>query len=102
MLEKDFLQNDLPNLVVSLADMNLRGVYQGLKKFLYNNVGLNHQNVRPRSFEKNMMSVASKITLQIAAKLDKRLWTTEIPAGLNTRTMLIGIENSSRSIIDRN
>lgn len=44
------------------------------------------------------MSVASKIALQIAAKLGKRLWTTEIPASLNKNTMLIGIETSMKKL----
>jgi aubergine-like protein len=44
------------------------------------------------------MSVASKISLQIAAKTGARLWKISIPKDINKNTMLIGIETSMKKI----
>lgn len=42
VLDDDFTKNDTPSFIVSVAAPQARGVYQGLKRFLYNDVGLEH------------------------------------------------------------
>lgn len=44
------------------------------------------------------MSVASKIALQIASKLGKKVWKVDVPAGMNPNTMIIGIETSMKKL----
>ena len=97
-LDKDFSKNGLPKFVVSIVGPQNKDLYNQLKDFMYNEVGLEHQNLKPKSLEKNGMSVVSKIILQIAAKLGFKLWETERPREISKKTMLIGIETSMKSI----
>lgn len=72
-----------------------------MKQFLYKEAGIEHQHVTPKALQKNGMSVASKISLQIASKKGKKLWQTQVPQGLvGKNAMLIGIETSMKRIAD--
>jgi hypothetical protein len=55
--------------VITFLSKNELDYYSRLKTELLNNYGANHQNVRKDALKKNAMSVASKILLQINAKL---------------------------------
>lgn len=71
-----------------------------MKKFFSSEdgVGIESQHVTPRALQKNGKSVASKIALQIASKLGKRIWSVETPVGINQNTMIVGIETSMKKI----
>lgn len=47
------------------------------------------------------MSICSKIALQIAAKLKKRLWKVESASEISLHTMIIGIETSRKKVDKR-
>ncbi|KAL4512578.1 hypothetical protein ABPG72_020415 [Tetrahymena utriculariae] len=98
-LDEDFSQNDLPSFVVTFGNFQ-SGFYSDMKKFLTSKdgAGIESQHVNPRSLTKNSMSVASKIALQIASKLGRRVWQVETPAGIDQNTMIIGIETSMKKI----
>ncbi|KAL4489847.1 hypothetical protein ABPG72_022487 [Tetrahymena utriculariae] len=98
-LDEDFSKNDLPQFVMSFGQVQT-GFYSEIKKFLTssNGVGIESQHVVPKSLQKNAMSVASKIALQIASKLGRRIWQVETPAGIDQNTMIIGIETSMKKI----
>nr|AAQ74967.1 Twi2p [Tetrahymena thermophila] len=96
-LDEDFSKNDLPQFVLSFGQAQ-SGLYSGLKKFLTSEAGIESQHVNPRSLQKNGMSVASKIALQIASKLGRRIWQVETPTGIDKNTMIIGIETSMKKI----
>ncbi|EAR94948.1 piwi-like Twi9p protein (macronuclear) [Tetrahymena thermophila SB210] len=96
-LDEDFSKNDLPQFVLSFGQVN-SGFYSSLKKFLTSEAGIESQHVTPKSLQKNGMSVASKIALQIASKLGRRIWQVETPRGIDKNTMIIGIETSMKKV----
>ncbi|KAL4494440.1 hypothetical protein ABPG72_019850 [Tetrahymena utriculariae] len=98
-LDEDFSKNDLPQFVLTFGQVQ-GGFYSDMKKFLtsQDGAGIESQHVVPRSLQKNGMSVASKIALQIASKLGRRIWQVETPAGIDQNTMIIGIETSMKKI----
>ncbi|EGR31382.1 PIWI domain protein [Ichthyophthirius multifiliis] len=95
-LDDDFRKNGIPQFVISISQQS--HTYNKLKDFLYNEVGLEHQNLKGSSLQKNQMSVVSKIVLQIASKLGYQLWTTEKPKEISKNTMIIGIETSIKNV----
>ncbi|KAL4470825.1 hypothetical protein ABPG73_000085 [Tetrahymena malaccensis] len=98
-LDDDFSKNDLPQFVLTFGQVQ-GGFYSEMKKFLTSQegAGIESQHVVPRSLQKNGMSVASKIALQIASKLGRRIWQVETPAGIDKNTMIIGIETSMKKL----
>ncbi|KAL4487083.1 hypothetical protein ABPG72_001535 [Tetrahymena utriculariae] len=103
ILDEEFIQNGLPQFVVTFSrdDQNL-SLYSELKKFFSSKdgAGIESQNVTPKALlnPKTAKSVASKIILQIASKLGKRIWSIENPVGINQNIMIIGIETSMKTI----
>ncbi|KAL4470488.1 hypothetical protein ABPG74_012099 [Tetrahymena malaccensis] len=96
-IDEDIEQNGIPEFVLTFGQVQA-GFYSELKKFFTNELGIASQHVVPRSLQKNGMSVTSKIALQIASKLGKRIWQVETPAGVDQNTMVIGIETSLKRI----
>ncbi|KAL4483007.1 hypothetical protein ABPG74_019033 [Tetrahymena malaccensis] len=99
LLDEDFTKNDMPQFVLTFGQVQ-DSFYTTLKKFFTSQegAGIESQHVVPKSLEKNIMSVASKIALQIASKIGKRIWQVETPAGIDPNTMIIGIETSMKKV----
>ncbi|KAL4438115.1 hypothetical protein ABPG74_016894 [Tetrahymena malaccensis] len=89
----------VPQFVVTFGKFE-SGFYSYMKDYFTseNGPGIVSQHITPKSIQKNPMSVVSKIILQIASKLGVRLWSVEVPKGINPNTMIIGIETSMKKI----
>ncbi|EAR84853.1 piwi-like Twi9p protein (macronuclear) [Tetrahymena thermophila SB210] len=101
LLDKDFRKNGVPQFIVTFSNAEKNpSLYREMKKFFSSEggVGIESQHVTPRALQKNGKSVASKIALQIASKLGKRIWSVETPVGINQNTMIVGIETSMKKI----
>ncbi|KAL4480518.1 hypothetical protein ABPG72_022273 [Tetrahymena utriculariae] len=99
--DKQFIDGvkQLPQFVVTFGKFDSL-FYSQMKEYFasQNGPGIASQHITPRSMQKNAMSVASKIALQIASKLGGTIWSVEIPKGINPNTMIIGIETSMKKI----
>ena len=72
-------------------------IYKPIKKFLNTNIGVPSQVVLNSTLErgKNMMSIVSKIVLQIAAKLNNRPWIIDSLPLMKKPTMICGLDIST-------
>jgi aubergine-like protein len=73
-IENDIKKNNKPQIVLTFLTNYEAKYYTDLKMLLYLKLGVPHQNVLRKSMNKNGMSVASNILLQINAKLGDPLW----------------------------
>ena len=73
-IENDVKKNSKPQIVLTFLNNHEAKFYTDLKMLLYLKLGVPHQNVLRKSMNKNAMSVASNILLQINAKLGDPLW----------------------------
>jgi aubergine-like protein len=90
-------------IVTLLNDKFEANYYPKLKKELYLKYGANHQNVKKGSLRKNAMSVASKILLQINAKLGEPLWRIiRKHPELDKKKIVIGGMAIYHKLIDKN
>lgn len=74
--DKEKLAED--QIVITFITKPETNWYPKIKKLMLNVLGANHQNVRRDSMRKNTMSIASKILLQINAKLGDPLWKIQL------------------------
>ena len=92
-IDKELKHGDV-TMILTWIPENQKGVlYKPLKKLCYEYEGIPHQNVLSNKYlnSKNKMSHASKIALQMNAKLGKLLWYVEPVKGIPKKTMIIGI-----------
>ncbi|XP_053312111.1 piwi-like protein 1 [Spea bombifrons] len=86
-------QNVTPNtqMVVCILSSNHKGKYDTIKKYLCTDIPTPSQCVIARTLSKpqTVLSVASKIALQINCKMGGELWSVEIPL---QDMMIIGID----------
>lgn len=73
-IDKDIEKNGKPKIVLTFLTNYESRFYSELKKHLYVKHGVPHQNVLRKSLNKNAMSVASNILLQMNVKLGEPLW----------------------------
>ena len=81
------------DFVVFLLPPQAKGIYSFLKIHMFLK-GLPSQVIVSRTLQKNIMSVCSKIILQINAKRNGDLWYLTYPRGLPPLTMICGIDVS--------
>jgi aubergine-like protein len=73
-IENDIAKNGKPQIVLTFLNNYESKFYTELKQLLYLKLGVPHQNVLKKSLNKNALSVASNIVLQMNAKLGEPLW----------------------------
>ena len=84
-------------------DERNKSMYKDLKQLCYKKLGIPHQNVLMNKYRnsKNKMSHASKIILQINAKLGHPQWIIEPIRELSKKTMVIGVDVYHKTIKGR-
>jgi aubergine-like protein len=79
-------------LVAVILPRNLQHAYRAIKSALTTEKPVPSQVVMTSSLERRDLSVISKILVQIMCKIGATPWTVSLPQGLNSKTMLVGID----------
>ncbi|CAF0730721.1 unnamed protein product [Adineta steineri] len=89
---EQYCLNQQYNLVLCVLSNNRKDRYDALKKFLCKDTGIPSQMVLLKTLNKRgqLMSVATKIGIQISAKLGGEIWSVPIPS---KSLMIIGIDS---------
>lgn len=85
-IRKDVAKNGAPAIVVLFFNQQEERLYGQLKKLLTNELGVASQVIRKRTLSqksKSVMSCASKILLQMNAKLGLKVSLVQLPEGFN-------------------
>lgn len=91
----DNIKSKKYDVVVFLLDRYLENLYKEIKKHSLTNAGYRSQVIKPESLQKNAMSVASKILLQINYKLGGCTYKVNFNKDIASQNLMIaGIDSS--------
>jgi aubergine-like protein len=92
---EDYIKSKNYDVVVFLLDKYLDNLYKEIKKHSLSHAGYRSQVIKPESLQKNAISVASKILLQINYKLGGCTYKVNFQKEVTTRNlMIVGIDSS--------
>lgn len=84
--------NPQVQIVVTVLAPQNKHIYNTIKSKLTKERPLPSQNVLVSTIRKNILSIFSKIALQMAAKVGCELWHSVVPRSVPPNTMIIGID----------
>ncbi|CAD8064937.1 unnamed protein product [Paramecium sonneborni] len=93
-LVREFQENGIPQLVVSLIDQKQdKKIYQELKQYLIAKEGVSHQNVTLQLIEKQKFNqIVPKLVQQIHSKLGNQTWNIQKIKEISDKILVIGID----------
>lgn len=71
-------------------------LYNSIKKRLSVDAGVPSQCIVSKTLTKNMMSVATKVVIQVNTKLGGEPWTVRLPEELQQNSMAIGFDSAGK------
>jgi aubergine len=92
---EDYIKKTKYDMVVFILDKYLDNLYKEIKKHSLTNAGYRSQVIKTESLQKNAMSVASKIILQINYKLGGCTYKVNFNKDITSQNlMIVGIDSS--------
>ncbi|CAL8085757.1 unnamed protein product [Orchesella dallaii] len=90
---------DSLQMVLCVLPNNKSELYYAIKKRLSQDIGISSQCLLAKNLtSKGAMSIATKLVIQMSAKLGGEPWTVQIPLSLRERCMTIGFDFYQKSL----